>query len=179
MDIVGCSRLPSDDQKRIVSRLQELVRQTAEFRQLRENDQLISLPTGDGMALAFFNKLDAAVQCAIEVTKAIQAESLCKIRMGVHTGPVFVMEDINDTRNISGAGINRAERVMSCGDEGHILLSENVAESLRNLSMWRDKIQPVGDGRVKEGWMRVWNLVDSAIGNPALPKKSKRYAQRR
>src|SRR5882757_9643296 len=95
MDIVGCSKLPSDEQKRIVGRLQELVRQSAEFQQSREHDQLISLPTGDGMALAFFDKLDAAVSCAIEVTKAIQAETLCDIRMGVHTGPVFVMDDIN------------------------------------------------------------------------------------
>src|SRR6202051_1531333 len=113
MDIIGCSKLPSDEQKRIVNSLQELVRQSAEFQESRETDQLISLPTVDGMALAFFNKLDAAVQCAVEVMKAVQAESLCPIRMGVHTGPVFVMADINDTRNISGAGINRAERVMS------------------------------------------------------------------
>jgi len=179
MDIVGCSKLPSDEQKRIVNRLQELVRQSAEFQQSQQSDQLISLPAGDGMALAFFNKLDAAVQCAIEVTNAIQAESLCKIRMGVHTGPVFVMEDINNTRNISGAGINRAERVMSCGDEGHILLSDNVAESLHSLSAWRDKIHAVGECRAKDGWIRVWNLVDGPVGNAALPKKAKRYAQRR
>src|SRR6202051_3186245 len=143
MDIIGCSKLPSDEQKRIVNSLQELVRQSAEFQESRASDQLISLPTGDGMALAFFNKLDAAVLCAIEITKAIQAESLCKIRMGVHTGPVFVMDDINGKSNISGAGINRAERVMSCGGDGHILLSDGVAESLRNLSGWKDKIRPI------------------------------------
>src|SRR5579862_1702403 len=91
MDIVGCSKLPSDEQNRIVGRLQKLVRESAEYQRACENDQLISLPTGDGMALAFFNKLDAAVQCAIEVNRAIQTESLCKIRMGVHTGPIFVM----------------------------------------------------------------------------------------
>ncbi len=179
MDIVGCSKLPSDEQKRIVGRLQELVRESAEFQRSRESDQLISLPTGDGMALAFFNKLDAAVQCAIEITKSIQAESLCNIRMGVHTGPVFVMEDINHKRNISGAGINQAERVMSCGESGHILLSDNVAESLRNLSGWRDKIYEVGECQVKDGWIRVWNLVDGAIGNPGLPARSKRNVQRR
>ena len=145
MDIVGCSKLPSDDQKRIVGRLQEMVRESPEFRRSRANDQVISLPTGDGMALAFLTKLDAAAQCAIEITKAIQAESLCKIRMGVHTGSVFVMEDINDARNISGAGINRAERVMSCGGDGHILLSDTAAESLRHLSEWRDKIHEVGE----------------------------------
>jgi len=179
MDIVGCSKLPSDDQKRIVGRLQEMVRESSEFRRSRANDQVISLPTGDGMALAFLTKLDAAAQCAIEITKAIQAESLCKIRMGVHTGSVFVMEDINDARNISGAGINRAERVMSCGGDGHILLSDTAAESLRHLSEWRDKIHEVGECQIKDGWIRVWNLVDGPIGNPELPKKSRKYIRRR
>src|ERR1700680_3797213 len=179
MDIVGCSKLSSDEQKRIVGRLQDLVRNSPEFQRSRESDELISLPTGDGMALVFFNKLDAVVQCALEITKEVQAESLCKIRMGVHTGPVFVMEDINHKRNVSGAGINRAERVMSCGSEGHILLSDNVAESLRHLSVWRDKIYEVGDCQVKDGWIGIWNLVDGPIGNPAPPKKSKRFVHRR
>jgi|SRR5690242_13479244 class 3 adenylate cyclase len=100
MDIIGCSKLPSDEQQRVVGRLQELVRESAAFRRSHDSDQLISLPTGDGMALVFFNKLDAAVQCAMEITQSIQSESLCKIRMGVHTGLVFVMEDINHKRNI-------------------------------------------------------------------------------
>ena len=179
MDIVGFSKLPSDEQTTVVHSLQELVRKSEEFQHALRNDQVISLPTGDGMALAFFNKLDAAVLCAIQVGRSIQAESLCDIRMGVHTGPVFVMEDINHKRNISGAGINRAERVMSCGEAGHILVSDQAAESLRNLSEWRGKIQEVGECRVKDGWVRVWNLVDGLIGNATLPKKSKRYLRRR
>ena len=179
MDIVGFSKLPSDEQKRVVHRLQELVRASEEFQHARESDQVISLPTGDGMALAFFNKLDAAVVCAIEISKSIQIESLCSIRMGVHTGPVFVMEDINHKRNISGAGINRAERVMSCGDTGHILVSDQAAESLRHLSDWESKIREIGECQVKDGWIRVWNLVDGSIGNAARPRKSRRYARRR
>jgi len=179
MDIVGCSKLPSDEQKRIVWRLQELVLESAEHLRSREADQVISLPTGDGMALAFFNKLDAAVMCAIEVTKSIKRESLCKIRMGIHTGPVFVMDDINGRPNISGAGINLAERVMSCGGDEHILLSDSVAQSLRQLSVWRDKIHDIGECQVKDGWVHVWNLFDGSIGNPAPSKKSRRYIQRR
>ena len=179
MDIVGSSRLPSDEQERIVGRLKELVRQSPQFERSREADQLISLPTGDGMAIAFFNDLDAAVVCAVEVTQAIQAESLCRIRMGVHTGLVFITEDINGKRNLSGVGINLAERVMSCGGAGHILLSNNVAESLRHLSAWRDKIQDVGECQVKDGWVHVWNLVDGAIGNRSLPKNAKRFLQHR
>lgn len=179
MDIVGFSKLPSDEQKTLVHRLQDLVRSSKEFKQARADDQVISLPTGDGMALAFFNKLDAAIVCAIEISKSIQAESLCGIRMGVHTGPVFVMEDINQKRNLSGAGINRAERVMSCGEAGHILVSDQAAESLRHLSAWVGKIHEFGECQVKDGWLRVWNLVDGPIGNPALPKKSKRYLLRR
>jgi TolB-like protein/class 3 adenylate cyclase/Tfp pilus assembly protein PilF len=179
MDIVGCSKLPTDEQKRIIGRLQELVRESSEYRKSQEKDHLISLPTGDGMALVFFNKLDAAVLCAVQITQGIQAESLCQIRMGVHTGPVFVIEDINHKRNVSGAGINLAERVMSCGTVGHILLSEQSAESLRHLSAWRDKIQSIGECQVKDGWIRVWDLVDGPIGNPAIPRKSRRYAVRR
>jgi class 3 adenylate cyclase len=179
MDIIGCSKLPSDEQRRIIGRLQELVWASPEFRHSQQTDQVISLPTGDGMALAFFNKLDAAVQCAIEITRALQGESLCKIRMGVHTGPVFVMEDINHKRNISGAGINSAERVMSCGGEGHILLSESVAESLKALSTWRNKIQDVGLCQVKDGWTHVWNFVDGSIGIKMLPEKSKQKLRRR
>jgi TolB-like protein/class 3 adenylate cyclase/Flp pilus assembly protein TadD len=179
MDIVGCSKLPTDEQKRIVGRLQELVRESVEFQRSRETDQLISLPTGDGMALVFFNKLDAAVLCAVEITKAIQAESLCRIRMGVNTGPVFVMDDINGKRNVSGAGINRAERVMSCGGDAHILLSDSAAESLRQLSGWQDKIHDVGECQVKDGWIRISNFVDGPVGNPSLPRKLKRYVHRR
>jgi TolB-like protein/class 3 adenylate cyclase/Tfp pilus assembly protein PilF len=179
MDIVGSSKLPSDEQLRIVHRLQELVRQSPEFLLSAASDQVISLPTGDGMALAFFNKLDAAVLCATEVSKAIQNESLCQIRMGVHTGPVFVLKDLNGKRNISGAGINLAERVMSCGGPGHILFSDTAAESLRHLSAWRSQIREVGECRVKDGRIRVWNLVDGPIGNPALPKRSKRRIRRR
>lgn len=131
------------------------------------------------MALAFFGKLDAAVLCAIEISKAIRAEKLCKIRMGINTGPVFVMNDINGKRNISGAGINRAERVMSCGDDGHILLADNVADSLRHLSWWSGKIHPIGECQVKDGWVRVWNLIDGAIGNPEVPKKARKRIRRR
>lgn len=179
MDIVGCSTLPSDDQQRIVRRLQDLVRASGAFHEALQSDEVISLPTGDGMALAFFNKLEAAILCAIEVSNAIQAESLCKIRMGINTGPVFVMNDINGKRNISGAGINRAERVMSCGDAGHILLADNVAETLRHLSWWAGKIHPVGECQVKDGWVRVWSFTDGGIGNPELPRKAKRTLRRR
>ena len=179
LDIVGCSKLPSDEQQIIIGRLQELVRASGEYQRAQQKEQVISLPTGDGMALVFFNKLDAAVLCAVEITRSIQSESLCQIRMGVHSGPVFVMEDINHKRNVSGAGINLAERVMSCGAAGHILLSEQAAESLRHLSAWRDKIQDLGECQVKDGWLRVWNLVDGPVGNPAIPQKSRRYALRR
>ena len=179
LDIVACSQLPSDEQRRIAGRLQQLVRGSGEYQRAQEKAQVISLPTGDGMALVFFNKLDSAVLCAVEITRAIQAESLCQVRMGVNTGPVFVIEDINHKRNVSGAGINVAERVMSCGADGHILLSEHAAAPLGHLSAWRDKIQSIGDCKAKDGWIRVWNLVDGPIGNRSIPRKSRRYAQRR
>ncbi|HEV2687039.1 MAG TPA: adenylate/guanylate cyclase domain-containing protein, partial [Bryobacteraceae bacterium] len=179
MDIVGATKLPTDEQRRILSRLRELVRASEEFQCAKESNQLISVPTGDGMALAFFNRLDAAVLCAVEITKAIQAESLCKIRMGVHTGPVFVEEDIRGQPNLNGAGINLAERVMSAGGDGHILVSETVAASLKQLGNWRGKIHEIGECQVKDGWIRVWNLVDGPIGNAATPKKAKALIMRR
>jgi class 3 adenylate cyclase len=175
MDIVASSKLSSDEQRRIVERLQEIVRQSHEYQRSQALEKVITLPTGDGMALAFFDKLDAAALCAIEVAKGIQSEQLCQVRMGIHLGSVFVMNDINNKRNISGAGINLAERVMSCGGAGHILLSDNVGELLRHLGKWSDKIQEVGECQVKDGWIRVWNLVDGPIGNASPPKTFKRH----
>jgi len=179
MDIVGSAKMPTDQQWRIKARLNELVRANPEFQQAEKADQLISLPTGDGMALAFFDRLDSAVACAVDLSKAIQAESLCRIRMGVHSGPVFIEEDIRGNPNLNGAGINLAERVMSAGGAGHILISDQVAQSLRQLGPWRDKIHEIGECRVKDGWIRVWNLVDGTVGNPQTPAKSKKLVIRK
>src|SRR5262249_42039023 len=129
-DIVGYSLLPIDEQTRMMRRLQEIVRQTEDYRRAEASHQLVRLPAGDGMALAFLHDPAAPVRCALEIARALKAHPEIRLRMGVHTGPVFRSADINANRNVVGSGINLAQRVMDCGDAGHILVSSNVAETL-------------------------------------------------
>ena len=179
MDIVGCSKLTLDEQRQVVSRLDQMVRDSTEFQRARSHDELISLPTGDGMALIFCKTLEAPLACAVEVARMLRQDQVCKVRMGIHSGPVFLTKDINGNPNGQGGGINRAERVMSCGTGDHILLSDNVADSLRQLRRWQPLIRDAGECQVKDGWLHVWNFYDDTVGNPALPAKSKRLQQRR
>src|SRR5205807_5492734 len=123
-DIVGYSKLAMDSQQRQLRQLQKFVRSTAEFERARGNDRLISLPTGDGMALVFFGEPEAPARCAIELSKSLRANSEINLRMGVNSGPVSRVADINTNRNVAGGGINIAQRVMDCGDAGHILVSK-------------------------------------------------------
>ena len=167
IDIVGSSRLATDQQPQIVTRLQKLVQATDEFKRARTSDELVSLPTGDGMALVFFRSPEQPAGCAVEVDGALRRDPFCRVRMGVHSGPVFLIQDINGGRNVSGAGINQAERVMSCGGAGHILLSELVADPLRHLSRWKDRLHDAGICRVKDGTLHLWSLHDGEVGNAA------------
>ena len=130
IDIVGYSKRTVDEQKKLVIRLNELVRNTAQFRSADAAGKLIRIPTGDGMALAFFTSPDAPVNCAIELAKADQADPELELRMGIHSGPVDRLTDVNERTNLAGAGMNMAQRVMGCGDAGHILLSQRIADDL-------------------------------------------------
>src|ERR1035438_5971575 len=164
MDIVGSSRLTTDQQPKVLNRLQELVQATDEFQRARTGgDDLVSLPTGDGMALVFFRSPEQPAGCAVEIARALRKDPFCQVRMGVHSGPVFLIQDINGARNISGAGINQAERVMSCGGAGHILLSDLVADPLRHLSRWKDRLHDAGICRVKDGTLHLWSLYDAEV----------------
>lgn len=174
IDIVGSSKLTTDQQPKVTERLNEVVRETAECQRARSSGQLISLPTGDGMGLVFLDRIEAPVACALEIARSLKQNPFCKVRMGINSGLVYVVADINGQRNVSGAGINRAERVMSCGDSDHVLLSENVADAIVQLSKWKDMVHPVGECLTKDGSLRVWSLHDGSIGNPATPKKAKR-----
>src|ERR1700722_12200909 len=134
----------------MVTRLQQLVQETDEYQKARPGGDLVSLPTGDGMALVFFRSPEQPAGCAIEIALALRKDPFCQVRMGIHSGPVFPIEDINGARNVSGAGINQAERVMSCGGAGHILMSEGVADPLRHLSRWKDRVHDAGICKVKD-----------------------------
>jgi len=172
MDLVGYSALPMDQQSRRIQKLQEIVKGTPEFQQASKSDQLISLPTGDGMALVFFQNPVAPVQCAARISVAIQSNSELKLRMGVHTGPVYRIADINTNRNVAGGGINIAQRVMDCGDSGHILVSKAVADVLSQLSDWSGSLHDLGEAEVKHGTkVHITNLFSKDIGNPELPVK--------
>ena len=174
MDIVSYSALPTDQQSRTLTTLQEIVLGTAEVARAQEENQLISLATGDGMALVFFNDPMAPVQCALEISKALKGHPEIKLRMGVHSGPVNEIVDVNERANVAGSGINMAQRVMDSGDAGHILLSRRVAEDLGQYSSWQPFLHDLKEVEVKHGVrVHVFNLYTGEVGNADLPQKFK------
>jgi len=172
MDIVAYSKLPMDQQCDRLAKLQEAVRNTATFARALRKDMLICLPTGDGMALVFFGDPASPVRCAVELSQALRQHPEIKLRMGIHTGPVYRVADINANRNVAGGGINVAQRVMDCGDAGHILVSRAVAETLVQLTAWSQFLQDLGNVEVKHGVLvHIYNLHTGEAGNPELPQK--------
>jgi hypothetical protein len=168
MDIVAfTSSFTIDRQTWTAARLNEVVANTAAFKAAQASQSLISLPAGDGMALVFLNGMDAPLKCAIEIARALKPDPFCKLRMGIHSGLVIIGPDINGKPNVTGDGINLAQRVMSLGGDGHILISSSVADSLQNLTVWRDKLKYLGEFRAKKNWVRVWNLIDTDAGTNA------------
>lgn len=175
MDIVACSNLLIDQQSGRLKELQDIVRNTHEFQRAHAAGQLLRLPTGDGMALSFFDDPEAPVRCAVEVSHALQEHPEIKLRMGVHSGLVHRMADINANMNVAGGGINMAQRVMDCGDAGHIILSKRVADDLGQLSQWATDLHDLGEAEVKHGVrVHVYNLYNDEIGNAEVPAKLRR-----
>jgi serine/threonine protein kinase/tetratricopeptide (TPR) repeat protein len=171
-DIVAYSRLPMDQQQQALLHLQEAVRETQEFARAQASDRLIRLPTGDGMALVFLGGVEAPVRCALELHRILRRWPEIHLRMGIHTGPVYRVEDINAARNVTGGGINIAQRVMDCGDAGHILISSSVAEVLEQVSTWKAALHDLGEAEVKHGVrVHIYNLYTEDAGNPELPHK--------
>src|SRR5436305_4778147 len=172
MDVVGFSKLLINDQSEILEQLNRLVRETPHFREAEAAGKLIRLATGDGMALVFSNSAEAPVECALEISKALQSYPQIRLRMGVHSGPVNAVTDVNDRSNVAGAGINMAQRVMDCGDAGHILLSRHVAEDLEQYRQWQPMLHDLGECEVKHGArVHVFNLYTDGVGNPEVPEK--------
>jgi TonB family protein len=178
IDVVGYSKLLADEQSETLQLLNQIVRGTAEFRTAEEKGELIRLPTGDGMALVYLTKPEAPVQCALEIGKAIKSFPELQLRMGIHSGSVNQMRDVNDRSNVTGAGINIAQRVMDCGDAGHILLSRRVAEDLEQYRLWQPYLHDLGECEVKHGVrVHVFNLYTDEVGNRDVPAKLKPIAQ--
>jgi TolB-like protein/class 3 adenylate cyclase/Flp pilus assembly protein TadD len=172
VDIVGYSKLLIDQQRRLLELLNEIVRGTEQFRKAEASHRLITIPTGDGMALVFYNAPEAPVECALEISRAAREHPELKLRMGVHSGPVSGVVDVSGRANIAGAGINIAQRVMDCGDAEHILLSKHVAEDLEQLGHWKKHLHDLGAAEVKHGaHVSVVNLYTEELGNPEVPQK--------
>jgi len=172
LDIVGYSKLLVDEQKELVQDLNRIVRETKQFHEAEAAGKLTRLPTGDGMVLVFTNNPEAPVECALEISKALQSHPKFKLRMGIHSGPVNPFADVNDQSNLAGAGINVAQRVVSCGDAGHILLSKHFAEDLEQYAQWRPQLHDIGSVEVKHGArISIVNFYTNQLGNAALPAK--------
>ncbi len=178
IDIVGYSKLLIAEQSDQIQTLREIVRGTEQFKEAEAEGKLLRLPTGDGGALVFRNSLEAPVLCALEISKALKSHPELKVRMGIHSGPVNEITDLNEQANIAGVGINLAQRVMDCGDAGHILLSKRVADDLEQYPQWRSHLSDLGECEVKHGTrVSVVNLYTEDAGNPVAPQKfSKRSA---
>jgi serine/threonine-protein kinase len=180
MDVVGYSKLLLDEQREVQQQLTEIVRNTEQVRSAEAVGKLIRVPAGDGMALVFFNSPEGPVQCAIEISKVLKTQTLIQLRMGIHSGPVNVVRDVNDRTNVAGAGINIAQRVMDCGDAGHILLSKRVAEDLAQSRQWHPCLHDLGECAVKHGVpLFLVNFYTDEVGNPQLPEKIKKTQEER
>ena len=173
-DIVGYSKLPIHQQRAVVERLNEIVRGTDEFQAAETAGRLIKIPTGDGITLVFYHSPEAPVECALEISRALKKHPELQLRMGIHSGPVSGVIDATGKANVAGAGINIAQRVMDCGDAGHILLSKHVAEDLEEYPHWQPHLHELGECEVKHGVrLSVVNLYTEELGNPAVPEKLK------
>jgi len=175
IDIVGYSKLLVNEQVELLQELNQIVRSTPSFRNAEATGKLIRLPTGDGMALVFFRSPEEPAQCALEIHAALKSHPHLQLRMGVHSGPVNQITDVNDRSNIAGTGINVAQRVMDCGDAGHILLSKHVADDLAQYRHWQPYLHDLGEWEVKHGLrLNLVNLYKDGLGNPTIPEKLKR-----
>src|SRR5213595_658944 len=173
-DIVGYSKLPIHQQRAVVERLNEIVRGTDEFQAAETAGRLIKIPTGDGITLVFYYSPEAPAECALEISRALKKHPELQLRMGVHSGPVSGVIDATGKANVAGAGINIAQRVMDCGDAGHILLSKHVTEDLEQYPHWQPHLHELGECEVKHGvHVSVVNLYTAELGNPAVPEKLK------
>ncbi|MBA2433994.1 MAG: adenylate/guanylate cyclase domain-containing protein, partial [Chthoniobacterales bacterium] len=172
IDVVGYSKLLVNQQIELLNQLKRIVRETKCSCAAEASGRLIRLPTGDGMVLLFFRSPEEPLQCAVEISEALQPHPEIKVRMGAHSGPVNMIEDVNDRLNVAGAGVNVAQRVLDSGDAGHILLSKRLANDLAEYSHWRPHLYDLGECVVKHGFkLQLVNFHRDTIGNPARPQR--------
>src|SRR5436190_18998193 len=178
IDIVGYSKLSINEQRAAIDELNEVVRGSEQFQKAEAAARLIKIPTGDGMALVFYKSPEEPVKCALEISRALKEHR--QLRMGAHSGPISGVIDVNGQGNLAGAGLNMAQRVMDCGDAGHILLSKRVADDLGEYEHWRPLLHDLGECEVKHGMrVSIVNLHADHVGNPQPPKKFQALKKRR
>src|SRR6266446_4688288 len=180
LDIVGYSKLSVNEQHARVDELNGIVRASEQFQKAEAANRILKIPTGDGMALVFYKSPEEPAQCAFEISRALKDNQRLQVRMGIHSGPVSGVVDVNERTNVAGAGINLAQRVMDCGDAGHILLSKHAAEDLEEYQRWRPLLHDLGSCEVKHGArVSVVNLYDDQFGNAKLPQRFDTAQKRR
>ena len=180
IDIVGYSKLSINEQHAAVEELNQVVRASEQFQRAETASRLLKIPTGDGIALVFYTSPEAPAQCAVEISRALKEHPRLQLRMGIHSGPVSGVVDVNERANLAGAGLNIAQRVMDCGDAGHILVSKHVAEDLEEYERWRPLLHDLGSCEVKHGVrVSVVNLYDDQFGNAKLPRRFETLQKRR
>src|ERR1700720_4807249 len=177
IDIVAYSKMATDDQRAAIEKLNRIVQSTDEFRKEESEKRLLKIATGDGMALIFYHSPEDPVECALEISRGLKEEQPeLRVRMGVNSGPVSGVVDVNGRANVAGAGINVAQRIMNCGDAGHILLSKRVAEDLTQSRQWRPYLHDLGECAVKHSVpISIVNLYTDEIGNAQLPERIKQW----
>src|SRR6516164_9173853 len=180
LDIVAYSKLSVNEQHARIEELNEIVRLSEQFRKAESAGRLLKIPTGDGMALIFYKSPEEPAQCAVEISRALKNNERLQVRMGIHSGPVSGVVDVTERTNVAGAGVNMARRVMDCGDAGHILLSNHVAEDLAEYERWRPFLHDIGTFDVKHGVsLGVTSLYSDEVGNAKLPTKLQAVRKRR
>src|SRR6266567_787045 len=180
IDVAGYSKLLVNEQIALLQDLNQIVRSTDCFRSAEASAKLNRVPMGDGMALLFFRSPEEPVRCALEISGALRDHPHIRLRMGVHSGPVNRITDVNDKTNFAGSGINVAQRVLDCGDAGHILLSAHVAEDLAQYGHWQAYLHDLGECEVKHGLrLHLFNLCKENLGNPQIPEKLRRRRRRK
>ena len=179
IDVVGYSKLSIDEQHAAIEELTEIVRASEQVQRTEAGGRLLKVPAGDGMALVFYTSPEAPAQCAVEINQALKDHPRLRLRMGIHSGPVSGVVDVTGRANVAGAGINMAQRVMDCGDAGHILLSKRVGEDLGEYERWRPLLHDLGSCQVKHGVrLAVVNLHGNHVGNPRMPNKFRALKKR-
>src|SRR5437762_9059187 len=180
LDIVGYSKLSVNEQHGRVDELNGIVRLSEQFQKAEAANRILKIPTGDGMALVFYRSPEEPAQCAFEISRALKDNQRLQVRMGIHSGPISGVVDVNERTNVAGAGINLAQRVMDCGDAGHILLSKHAAEDLEEYQRWRPLLHDLGSCEAKHGVrVSVVNLYDDEFGNAKLPQRFETVQKRR